>query len=146
MLYIVVQFSALGGALAWARPTDRLGPKFVVMVTLCQWTAIVVAAYFVQTPGQFWVLAVVAGTGLGAVQAASRTFLTTLIPHGMEAEIFGFYSLCGKSAAVMGPLVFGSISHAAGGNQRLGIVAIGLFFLAGLALLSRVRAGGPTSG
>jgi UMF1 family MFS transporter len=146
VLYIVVQVSALLGALAWAKPTDRFGPKIVVMVTLFQWTAIVVAAYFVETPGQFWVLAVFAGTGLGAVQAASRTFLSTLIPRGMEAEIFGFYSLCGKSAAVMGPLVFGGISHAAGGNQRLGIVAIGLFFLIGFGLLSRVRAGGPTAG
>jgi UMF1 family MFS transporter len=144
VLYIVVQVSALLGALAWSWPTDRLGPKRVIMVTLCQWTAVVVAAYFVQTQGQFWALAVVAGTGLGAVQAASRTFLASLIPKGMEAEIFGFYSLCGKSAAVMGPLIFGGISHAAGGNQRAGIVVIGAFFLIGLVLLSRVRAGGPT--
>jgi UMF1 family MFS transporter len=60
----------------------------------------------------------------------------------MQAELFGFYSLCGKSAAVMGPLVFGGISHAAGGNQRAGILAIGSFFVVGLALLSRVKAGG----
>jgi UMF1 family MFS transporter len=126
VLYIVVQVSALVGALAWARPTDVLGPRRVVMVTLCQWAAIVVAAYFVETQGQFWALAVVAGTGLGA----------------MQAELFGFYSLCGKSAAVMGPLVFGGISHAAGGNQRAGILAIGSFFVIGLALLSRVKAGG----
>jgi len=108
-----------------------------------QWTIVVVTAYFVETAGQFWVLAVVAGTGLGAVQAASRTFLARLCPDGMEAELFGFYSLCGKSAAVMGPLVFGGISHAAGGDQRAGILAIGSFFLIGLVLLSRVRAGGP---
>jgi len=145
VLYIVVQISALLGALAWSWPTDRLGPKRVVMVTLCQWSAVVVAAYFVQTQGQFYVLAVAAGTGLGAVQAASRTFMATLIPRGMEAELFGFYTLCGKSAAIMGPLVFGGISHAAGGNQRAGILAIGVFFLVGLALLTRVRAGGPTS-
>ncbi len=143
VLYIVVQVSALLGALAWAWPTDKLGPKRVVMVTLCQWTAIVVAAYFVETQAQFWVLAVVAGTGLGAVQAASRTFLASLCPDGMEAELFGFYSLCGKSAAIMGPLVFGGISHAAGGNQRAGILAIGSFFLIGFVLLSRVKAGGP---
>jgi UMF1 family MFS transporter len=143
VLYIVVQVSALLGALAWAWPTDKLGPKRVVMVTLCQWTAIVVAAYFVETQAQFWALAVVAGTGLGAVQAASRTFLASLCPEGMEAELFGFYSLCGKSAAIMGPLVFGGISHAAGGNQRAGILAIGSFFLIGLMLLSRVKAGGP---
>ncbi len=143
-LYIVVQVSALVGALCWSWPTDRLGPKRVVMITLCQWTAVVVAAWFVETQGQFWALAVVAGTGLGAVQAASRAFLTSLIPRGMEAELFGFYSLCGKSAAVMGPLVFGGISHAAGGDQRAGILAIGAFFLVGFALISRVRAGGPS--
>ncbi|HYR39042.1 MAG TPA: MFS transporter, partial [Methylomirabilota bacterium] len=107
------------------------------------WTAIVVAAYFVETQAQFWALAIVAGTGLGAVQAASRTFLASLCPEGMEAELFGFYSLCGKSAAIMGPLVFGGISHAAGGNQRAGILAIGSFFLIGFVLLSRVKAGGP---
>lgn len=144
VLYVVVQVSALVGALAWSWPTDRLGPKRVVMITLCQWSLVVIAAWFVQTQGQFFVLAVVAGTGLGAVQAANRTFLTTLIPKGMEAEIFGFYTLCGKTAAVMGPLVFGGISHAAGGNQRAGILAIGAFFVVGLVLLSRVRAGGPT--
>ena len=144
VLYIVVQVSALLGALAWSWPTDRIGPRRVVMITLCQWTVVVVAAYFVQTQEQFYALAVVAGTGLGAVQAASRTFLATLIPRGMEAELFGFYTLCGKGAAIIGPLIFGGISHAAGGNQRVGILAIGAFFLVGLVLLSRVGAGGPT--
>jgi UMF1 family MFS transporter len=57
----------------------------------------------------------------------------------MEARMFGFYALVGKSAAIMGPLVFGAISHSAGGNQRLGILAIGLFFVVGLVLLNRVR-------
>jgi UMF1 family MFS transporter len=104
---------------------------------------VVVAAYFIETQAQFWVLAVVAGTGLGAVQAASRAFLARLAPRGMEAELFGFYSLCGKSAAVMGPLVFGTVSHAAGGNQRAGILAVGSFFVIGLLLLSRVKQGGP---
>jgi MFS transporter, UMF1 family len=142
-LYIVVQVSALLGALAWAWPTDRFGPRRVVMITLCQWAAVVVAAYFIETQAQFWGLAVVAGTGLGAVQAASRAFLARLAPRGMEAELFGFYSLCGKSAAVMGPLVFGTVSHAAGGNQRAGILAVGSFFVIGLLLLSRVKQGGP---
>jgi UMF1 family MFS transporter len=138
-LYVVVQISALLGALAWARPTDRIGPKRVIVVTLCQWVLVCLAASFVQTRAQFWVVAVFAGTGLGAVQSASRAMLSRLIPKGMEGEVFGFYSLCGKSAAIMGPLVFGGVSHAAGGNQRLGILAVGAFFLVGLVLISRVR-------
>ena len=145
VLYIVVQISALVGALAWARPTDVLGPRRVVMVTLCQWAAIVVAAYFVETQGQFWALAVVAGTGLGAVQAASRAFLARLAPPGMQAELFGFYSLCGKTAAVMGPVIFGTASLLTGGNQRVAILAVGVMFIAGLVLLARVKAGGPAA-
>jgi UMF1 family MFS transporter len=139
VLYVVVQVSALLGALAWSWPTDRIGPKRVVMITLVQWVAVVVAAYFVQTQGQFYAVAVIAGTGLGAIQAASRALLALLAPPGAEAQMFGFYALCGKSAAIMGPLVFGTISHAAGGNQRLGILAVGAFFVIGFVLLARMR-------
>ena len=143
-LYFVVQLSALAGAWLWARPIDTWGPRFVVMVTLVQWCVVVLAAYFVTTKGQFYVVAILAGTGLGAVQAAARTFMANLIPRGREAELFGFYSLCGKSAAVMGPLIFGEVSRLTGGNQRVAILAVGLMFVVGLVLLARVRAGGPT--
>jgi UMF1 family MFS transporter len=142
-LYFVVQLSALAGAWLWARPIDIWGPRFVVMVTLVQWCVVVLAAYFVTTKGQFYAVAILAGTGLGAVQAAARTFMANLIPRGREAELFGFYSLCGKSAAVMGPLIFGEVSRLTGGNQRTAILAVGLMFVIGLALLARVRAGGP---
>jgi UMF1 family MFS transporter len=144
-LYFVVQLSALLGAWVWARPTDLRGPKFVILCTLVQWCAIVVGVYFVQTKPQFFVLAIAAGTGLGAVQAASRTFMATLIPRGHEAELFGFYALCGKTAAIFGPMIFGLASMLTGGNQRIAIGAIGLFFLAGLLLISGVKAGGPTA-
>lgn len=145
MLYFVVQLSALLGAWFWGRPTDLKGPKFVVMVTLVQWCLIVVAAYFVQTKAQFFLVAVLAGTGLGAIQAASRTFMATLIPKGQEAELFGFYALVGKTSAIFGPMIFGLASRLTGGNQRIAIVAIGFLFAAGLVLLSGVKAGGPTA-
>lgn len=144
ILYFVVQLSALVGAWLWARPTDFKGPKFVVMCTLIQWCLVVGAAYFVQTKFWFFVVAILAGTGLGAVQAASRAFMATLIPKGQEAELFGFYSLCGKAAAIFGPMVFGLASWLTGGNQRVAIVAVGLFFLIGLIILRGVKAGGPT--
>jgi UMF1 family MFS transporter len=145
-LYFVVQLSALAGAWLWARPIDTWGPRRVVMVTLVQWCAVVIAAYFVATKGQFYVVAILAGTGLGAVQAAARAFMASLIPRGREAELFGFYSLCGKTAAVMGPIIFGTVSRMTGGNQRAAILAVGVMFVVGLVLLSRVRAGGPSAG
>jgi UMF1 family MFS transporter len=142
-LFFVVQLSALAGAWLWARPTDTRGPRFVVTWTLVQWCAVVLAASLVATKPQFYVVAILAGSGLGAVQAAARAFMASLIPAGQEAELFGFYSLCGKTAAIMGPMIFGTASRLTGGNQRAALLAVGLMFVAGLALLSRVRAGGP---
>lgn len=143
-LYFVVQLSAFLGAWFWGRPTDLRGPKFVVMVTLVQWCMVVLMAYFVQTKVQFFAVAVLAGTGLGAVQAASRTFMATLIPRGHEAEFFGFYAFVGKTSAIFGPMIFGLASWLTGGNQRISIALIGLLFIAGLLVVSGVKAGGPT--
>jgi len=143
---MLVQLTRLLGSVAWARPTDARGPRFVVGVNLLQWTLVTVVAYFVVTKSQFWVVAILAGTGLGAIQAASRTFMATLVPAGREAEFFGFYSLVGKTGAILGPLVFGSVSWLLSGNQRAAIVvAVGLFFVVGLLLLTRVSGGGPTA-
>ena len=144
-LFLLVQVTALLGAAGWARVTDTRGPKLVVTIMLLQWTAVTVIAFFVHVKWQFWLVAVLAGTGLGAIQAASRTFMATLIPTGREAEFFGFYALVGKTGAVAGPLVFGVVSQATGGDQRWAIAAVGLFFVAGLTLLARVQAGGPTA-
>lgn len=141
-LYLVVQLSALGGAWLWARPTDTRGPRFVISWTLVQWCLVVVAAYLVTSKAQFFVVAVFAGSGLGAVQAASRALMASLIPAGREAALFGFYALCGKTAAVMGPVIFGVVSRATGGNQRAAILAVGLMFVVGLILIRRVRSPG----
>jgi UMF1 family MFS transporter len=143
-LFLVVQLSALAGAFLWAKPTDTWGPRRVLLIILVQWSLVVTAAYLVQTKPQFFAVAVLAGTGLGAVQAGARAFMASLIPKGREGDFFGFFALCGKSAAVMGPLLFGQVSHASGGNQRLAILTVLVLFIIGGILLARVRAGGPT--
>ncbi|MEX2146507.1 MAG: MFS transporter [Candidatus Rokuibacteriota bacterium] len=142
-LFMVVQVTALIGSAAWAKPTDLRGPRFVILITLVQWTLVTVLAYFVTAKWQFWVVAVLAGTGLGAIQAASRAFMARLVPAGREAEFFGFYSLVGKTGAIAGPIVFGMVSWLMGGDQRTAILTVGLFFLVGGLLLRRVTAGGP---
>lgn len=142
-LYAVVQVSALAGAFLWAKPTDRLGPKKVVLMMLGQWVVVVTATYFVQTQTQFFVVAVLGGFALGPIQAASRAFISTLIPPGREGEFFGFYALSGKSASILGPLVFGTVSAATGGNQRLAILSVLGFLVAGFLLLRKVNAGRP---
>ncbi|MCZ6691683.1 MAG: MFS transporter [Planctomycetota bacterium] len=139
-LFIVVQISALIGALALARPTDVWGPKRVITYTLFLWTAVVIASFFVQSKGTFVVIALVAGFGLGSIQSASRTLMARLIPKGKESQMFGFYAFCGKSSSVIGPIVFGTVSARSGGDQRLAILSVGALFFIGLILLQRVKA------
>jgi UMF1 family MFS transporter len=141
-LFLVIQCSALAGAFALAKPTDIWGPKRVITLTLLLWTCIAIIAYFVYSKTVFFIIAVMAGTGLGAIQSASRALMSSLIPSGKEAEMFGFYTFCGKSSSVIGPLVFGMISHTLGGNQRVAILSVVAFFLIGLVLLRRVRDAG----
>lgn len=139
ILFLVVQFSALAGSFGLARPTDRFGPKPVLIGVLVWWTMLGAAAYFVHDANVFWALAVFAGLGLGSAQSASRALMASLIPKGKEAELFGFYALCGKTSSVLGPFLFGSITVLAGGNQRPGFLLLTGFFLVGLVLLLRVR-------
>ena len=137
-LFLAVQCSALVGALALAKPTDRWGAKRVITLTLFLWIGVSVSAFFAETKPTFFAVAVIAGLGLGSIQAASRALMASLIPPGKESELFGFYALCGKSSSILGPLVFGAVSYLTG-NQRAAVAAIGVFFVVGLFLLQRVR-------
>jgi UMF1 family MFS transporter len=138
-LFLVVQISALIGAFALAKPTDSYGPKKILNGVLLLWIAASISAFFIQSQALFWAVAVIVGLGLGAVQSASRSFMSSLIPDGKEAEMFGFYALCGKSSSIVGPLLFGGAALAFGGNQRPGFLLITVLFIIGLALLQRVN-------
>ena len=141
-LYLVVQMTALAGAFAMAKPTDVWGPKKIVMLSLILWTAVSLSAYVIADKVHFFLMASVAGLGLGTIQAASRALFTQFIPQGRESEYFGIYALVGKSSAIIGPLVFGYISSTFK-SQRPAILAVSLFFIAGLVMVIRVRGGGP---
>ncbi len=141
-LYMVIQVTALAGASVMAKPIDVLGPKKVTVISLLLWSFVAVAACFVFSKAHFWVLASIAGLGLGTVQAASRAFFTQFIPPGHETEYFGVYAIVGKSSAIAGPLIFGFVSSVFG-SQRPAILAVSAFFITGLVLLGYVRGGGP---
>jgi UMF1 family MFS transporter len=138
ILFLILQFSALIGAFALAKPTDRYGPKKILTGVLVLWIVAALSIYFVTSKEAFYVLAMGAGLGLGSAQAASRAFMASLTPDGKEAEMFGFYSLCGRSSSVIGPMLFGYVAVVTG-NQRFAVMAISILFITGMLLLQRVK-------
>lgn len=138
VLFAIVQASGIIGSLFFGIITDTIGAKRTIAVNLIIWIVVVAGAYFVETKEMFYIIGAIAGSSMGASQAASRSLMAQLTPKEREAEFFGFYDgLCGKASAVVGTFLFGLISYITG-NQRISVLTIGLFFVVGLILLERV--------
>jgi|WetSurMetagenome_2_1015567.scaffolds.fasta_scaffold182628_1 MFS transporter, UMF1 family len=138
VFFAVVQSAAILGSFLFGFVTDKIGPKKTIMITLCIWLSITIAAFFVSTVTEFYIVAMGAGAAIGSSQSASRSLMALLTPKEREAEFFGFYDgLCGKASAVIGPLVYSGIAFIT--NQRVAVLFIGLFFLAGMVLLRGVE-------
>ncbi|MDD2649815.1 MAG: MFS transporter, partial [Candidatus Cloacimonetes bacterium] len=79
-----------------------------------------------------------AGFAMGACQANSRAFFTQLTPVEKMTEFFGFYSVTGRLASVIGPLLYGEIARRTG-DQRMAILSIVVFFVLGFIFLQFVN-------
>lgn len=137
--FLVVQFVAFGGALAFGVLADRIGPKPAIQVSLVIWSALALAAYRLPEGRAvpFFAVAAAVGLVLGGVQALSRSLYATMIPEAAAAEFFGFFSVFSKFSAIWGPLLFAVISGVTG-SGRPAILSIAVFFVLGGALLSLV--------
>ncbi len=139
LLFAVVQASAIAGSLIFGSLTDKIGPKKAIVISLACWILVVISAYFVHSKAVFYGVGIIAGASMGGSQSASRSFMALLTPPEREAEFFGFYDgFCGKASAVIGTFIFGILSWATG-SQRIAVLSVGFFFVAGLMLLHRVK-------
>jgi UMF1 family MFS transporter len=134
MLFLVLNIVAIPGSLAAGYLADWIGPKRTIVLTLVLWVAVVITGCLAANKMMFWAMACGAAIGMGSTQAVGRSFMVQITPPDRESEFFGFYVLSGKFASMFGPLVFGSISLATG-SQRLAVLSLLPFFVAGLALM-----------
>ena len=139
---------AVAGALgAWigGKLDDRLGPKFVIAASMTVLLLSIVAILLVEKNSILFVEVappvpggcLIGGAG-GPLQAASRTLLIRLAPKDRIAQFFGLFALTGKVTSFVGPLLVGFVTFVTA-SQKAGMAVLVLFFVAGLALLSRVR-------
>jgi len=139
VLIFVLNIAAMLGALAFGYWQDRLGHKRALALTLLGWVATCVIAALTTTKGGFWYAAAIAGVCMGSSQSAGRAMAGMLAPPAQLAEFFGLWTFATRVASIVGPLSYGAITWATGGNQRLAIGFTALMFVAGLALLAPVN-------
>jgi UMF1 family MFS transporter len=138
VLIFVLNFAAAGGAFAWGYLQDRIGHKIALGSTLVGWVATCVIAALSATKGQFWWAAGIAGLCMGSSQSAGRALAGMFAPPKQLAEFYGLWTFAVRLSSIIGPLTYGAITWATGGNQRLAILSTAVMFVIGLLLLLRI--------
>ncbi|MDD2710846.1 MAG: MFS transporter [Verrucomicrobiae bacterium] len=119
----------------------------VVILWIC---ALVLAMFSVQRK-LFWLTGPLFGIGFGSIWTMGRAYLLELCHPEERAQMFSLFSLVGKGAAVLGPLVWGTVfalcKNGLGMGERkayrFAIAAILMLVVAGFAVLRRAKPAEP---
>ena len=139
-LFLMVQFVAFFGALFFGYLARWVGAKRAIIISLVIWTGVTIYAFspLLQTGRQFFVMGAVIALVLGGSQALSRSLFSQMIPKGQETEYFGLYEVSERGTSWLGPLLFG-LAIQFTDSYRISVLALGIFFIAGLILLPMVN-------
>ena len=149
--FLVVQVIGVPAALIFGWLGNRWGAVRMIAVALVGYIFLTILGSQIQ-PGNLtllnftfpsvWLIAAGVGMVQGGVQALSRSYFAELVPEGREVVYFGFYSMMGKFAAFIGPLL-GALAGWAFANpadetsaERIGFASFALLFILGLILLT----------
>jgi UMF1 family MFS transporter len=85
---------------------------------------------------QFLLLGCAMGTLLGGSQGLARSMFGQIVPETRSAEFFGFFGFFGKVAALIGPLLYGTLTIMY--DSRVGILSISVLILIGAIMMRMV--------
>jgi len=135
---LMIQFLAMPGTFLVSGLSKKLGQMPTLMICLALWVMLLVAAFFVTTPLQFWMMAAVLAMIMGGTQSVSRAIMGLMTPESHSAEFFGFFNFSGRATSMLGPPLFTTIT-AMTGSAHWGIISLLVFFIAGWAFVLPVN-------
>ncbi|MBX2946020.1 MAG: MFS transporter [Cyclobacteriaceae bacterium] len=138
---LLIQLVASLGAWLFARVSKARGNKAALAIMIVIWVIVCLAAYVIANEIQFYVLAAVVGMIMGGIQSLSRATYSKLIPENTidHASYFSFYDVTYNLSIVLGTFSYGLINHITG-SMRNSALALALYFIIGLIVLSRIKA------
>lgn len=122
LMFVVVQITALLGAVIFGALQNRLGGRLTYALTLVLWIAAILAIYFVEpmtaalnaglgltlrAEQVFLFAGLLSGLSLGSSQSVGRALVGMFAPESQAAELFGFWGVFSKLAAIFGILGVG---------------------------------------
>jgi UMF1 family MFS transporter len=135
-LWVVATLSAAVGSILSGRVSDRIGPKRTMWIIVIGWIAVLLAISLITFQPLFWVAACFVGVFLGSTWTVARPLLNSLVPDEKLGLFYGLYALSGRTAAVIGPLIWGLVVLVMKAENPLVKVIVNLLSLAGVEISS----------
>ena len=136
---LLIQLIAIVGSVITGRLAERFNNISLLMVINAVWLLLCIYAYFVNSPMQFFIAAGFVGLVMGSIQTLSRSTYSQNLPDTDDTtSYFSFYEVAEKIGIVIGTFIFGYIAQLTG-SMRSAALFLGIFFLIGAMLLSRLR-------
>ena len=156
ILLLVATAVAVVGGLLYGFLCQRVTIRTATLVALANWVLVFVLALVVRDPKAFTLVGVLAGIGLGGIKVTGRLGLIALVPKERMTEFFGFFTLAGEAASVLGPFLWAATlalfpdKSAAGYRAGIAVLFVVLVFAIGAFLKvrfpARETAGGRVPG
>ncbi|RYY09013.1 MAG: MFS transporter, partial [Chitinophagaceae bacterium] len=112
---LLIQLVAVAGAFLTSKASEKYGNIPALIGINVFWTVCCIAAYFIDQPVEFYVMASLVGFVMGGIQSLSRSTYSKLLPPTQDtASYFSFYDVSEKVGIVIGMLIYGLIDQITG--------------------------------
>ncbi|BFP42400.1 MFS transporter [Flavobacteriaceae bacterium GF1] len=136
---LVIQLVAIFGATFTAKASKKYGNIQTLITINIFWLALCIYAYFLKTPMDFYIAAGLVGIVMGGIQALSRSTYSKFLPETTDTtSFFSFYDVSEKIGIIIGTFLYGFVAQVTG-SMRNAAIFLGVFFLIGAFLLTRVN-------
>lgn len=141
ILSLIFQLIAIPSTIFFGWLGDRWSQRGTLFVTIAIWMIVLGLMGFAAGEYVPPAIAITLGLVLGSTQSLLRSMYARMVPPDQSGEYFGFHALAGRASSALGPLIFGLVSTMAG-SQRMAMLSLGLFLLAGTVLLAKAQPAG----
>jgi UMF1 family MFS transporter len=141
---LLIQFVAIFGAFIFSKISAKYGNFKALKITITIWILVCFCAFLLHkdlpnVESYFYGLGIMLGLVLGAIQSLTRSTYSKLLPKTQDNAIyFSFYDVTEKIAIVLGTFVYGFL-YALTDSMQWSVLCLGLFFVASLIVLSRLK-------
>jgi UMF1 family MFS transporter len=133
VLLLIVQGVGIFATAIMSWLAEKFGEiRFLILCSII-WIILSFLIFFSDDYNSFRFIAALTGMVVGSTPAIARGFFGKIVSVEKRAELFGFNTLAGRIATLIGPLVFGIV--ASFWNMKIAILTVVPFFAIGTILL-----------